>query len=144
MPSRSNSTTPSRCCLARGAEIPDILVASCAGREDLVRDFLKKDRTQVSSRTRWGETPIHLAATYNHVKVAEVLLAHSADVNLSDSDTKITPLHRAAFCSGNEMITLLLKHKADPTVKDRYGKTPIEVAEYRKDAEIIRLLKDAR
>jgi hypothetical protein len=130
--------------LANGAEVRDILVAACAGREDLVKAFLTRDRTGVNARTSWGETPLHLAATYNHVKVAEALLAHAADVNASSGASKITPLHRAAFGSGREMLLLLLKHKADPGMKDYYGKTPLEIAEYRKDEEIIRLLKKAR
>jgi ankyrin repeat protein len=98
--------------LANGAEVADILVAAFAGRADLVQAFLKKDQTQVRAKTDWGETALHIAATYNHVKVAEVLLAQGADVNAS-SESGLTPLHRAADYSGRELIALLLKHKAN-------------------------------
>ncbi|HET6327163.1 MAG TPA: ankyrin repeat domain-containing protein [Planctomycetaceae bacterium] len=51
--------------LAGGAEIPDILVAAVAGRADLVKRFLEKDKAAVNARVAGtGDTALHLAALH--------------------------------------------------------------------------------
>jgi cytohesin len=57
--------------LAGGADIPDVLVAAVAGRADLVKRFVEKDKTAVNARLGGtGDTALHLAALRGHVKVA--------------------------------------------------------------------------
>jgi hypothetical protein len=90
-----------RLLLAAGCAAPDILVASAAGRKDLVEAFLKKDARQVSARTRHKQTPLHPAA--------EALLAHKADLRAKDDEGR-TPLALAK--KSNRMVELLRKHGA--------------------------------
>ena len=128
--------------LAGGAEPSDILVASFAGRADLVKSFLEKDKSLVGARTYGGETPLHFAAQRDHVEVAKVLLANGANVNALDSEqSKLTPLHRAATYAGREMVELLLAHKADRNAKSWNGETPLHFARDNKDKDVIRLLR---
>jgi uncharacterized protein len=125
--------------LAGGAEIPDVLVAAVAGRADLVKRFVEEDKTAVNARVRGiGDTALHLAAIGGHVKVAEVLLAHGANVNATDG-SKLTPLHRAAAYAPADLVALLLAHEADPDAKSWDGRTPESFARERGDAQIIRL-----
>jgi hypothetical protein len=139
---RNHFDTAVKTLLTNGAEASDILVACYAGRADRVAAFLKKDPTLVQMRTNWGDTPLHLAATLNQVKIAEVLLAQGADVNARDGGSKLTPLHLAATYSGSEMIRLLLKNKADRNAKNSEGKRPLEFArETPRDEGIVRLLE---
>ena len=44
-----------------GADASDILVASFAGRADLVTAFLQGDKTLVKAKTKEGNTALHLA-----------------------------------------------------------------------------------
>jgi ankyrin repeat protein len=127
--------------LAGGADVPDILVAAFAGRADLVRRFLEKNKAAAGARTYDDETPLHLAARRGHVKVAEVLLAFGADVNASSGSSKLTPLHWAASYSPQEMVALLLAHKADRKAKSWNDRTPLDFAKERGDEAIIRLLE---
>jgi ankyrin repeat protein len=126
--------------LAAGAELPDLLVASAAGRADLVKGFLAKNKTSAGAKTSSGETALHFAARLGHVRVAEVLLANGADVNARDS-SKLTPLHRAATYGHSEMVRLLLAHKADCRAKSWDGKTPLDSARAGGDERTIRLLE---
>ena len=131
--------------LKAGAEIPDVLIAAFAGRDDLVKVFLEKDKSQVSVRSQGGETPLHYAAQRGHLKAAEVLIAAGADVNARDNDrNKLTPLHWAATYGHHQVVALLLAHHADRTVKDWDGKTPLDHARDGRDAETIRLLGNPR
>jgi ankyrin repeat protein len=128
--------------LAGGAEIPDVLVAAVAGRADLVKRFVEKDKAAVNARVGGtGDTALHLAALGGHVKVAAVLLAHGANVNATDGPSKLTPLHRAASYAPAELVAMLLAHKADPDAKSWDGKTAKDFAQERGDAQIIRLFE---
>jgi ankyrin repeat protein len=126
--------------LAAGAEPSDIFVAAFAGRAEVVESFLAKDETAVRAKAAGGETALHLAARLGHVKVAEVLLAHGADVNARDSG-EFTPLHKAASYGRGEVVALLLAHKADRSAKSWDGKTPLEFALESRDEKTIRLLE---
>ncbi|MBV9125223.1 MAG: ankyrin repeat domain-containing protein, partial [Planctomycetes bacterium] len=126
--------------LAGGAEPSDILVASFAGRADLVERFLTRDKTSLGARTLSGETALHIAARLGHVKVAEVLLAHGADVNARDR-SKITPLHRAAEYGRSDVVKLLLAHQADRHARSWDGQTPLDYAREHRDEKIIQLLE---
>ena len=126
--------------LAGGADIPDVLVAAVAGRADLVKRFLEKDKAAVNARVGGiGNTALHLAALRGHVNVAEMLLAHGADVNAIDGQSKLTPLHRAATYSPAELVALRLAQEADPDAKSWDGKTPKDFARERRDTHILRL-----
>lgn len=128
--------------VAGGAEPPDIFVASGAGRADSVEKLLEEDQSLARARRSDGETPLHIAARRDHVKVAEMLLASGADVNaINDENSKLTPLHRAASYAGRDMVTLLLAHKADRNAEDSDGKTALDFARESRNEEVIRLLE---
>jgi cytohesin len=72
-------------------------VLDAAANDDLkkVEELLKNDPTLVSSKDpKTGRTPLHLAAAAGQKDVAELLLAHGADVNANDND-RLTPLDMA-------------------------------------------------
>ncbi len=128
--------------LAAHAEPSDILVASFAGRADLVRRFLAGDKTLKDLKTTQDETPLHIAARRGQDKVAAVLLDYGADPNAADSN-KVRPLHWAAYRGDREIVALLLAHKADPKARDGYNRTPLDLARKGKDTKTIRLLEEA-
>lgn len=107
--------------LSAGAKPSDILLATIAGRADLVKGFLAKDKALTEARTPGGATPLHLAAKLGHLEIMEVLLANGADVNARDS-LKFTPLHWAGYVQ--DVSALLLVHKADRNAKAWDGSTP--------------------
>jgi ankyrin repeat protein len=128
--------------LEAGADAPDILIAAFAGRDDLVRSFLEKDKSLISVRSEHGETPLHYAAQRGHLKAAEALVAAGSDVNARDNDrNKLTPLHWAAIYGHDKVVTLLLAHKADRTAKDWDNKTALDHAREGNHVRVQRLLE---
>jgi len=74
-------------------------------------------------------TPLHAAAMQGNVVLAEVLLAHGADINAIDPTTGRTPLHLAA-CHGHQQMTrYLLARGANRHLTDQSGLTPLQAAE---------------
>jgi ankyrin repeat protein len=77
-----------------------------------------------NSRGKHGITPIHLAKTK---RVASVLLDNGADIN-AVSELGRTPLHYAAMNGDKELIEFLFKHGAKLSIKDKDGKTPLDLS----------------
>ena len=59
-----------------------------------------------------GSTPLHWAATFEKKEIVQILIKHSADVNMKDLKGR-TPLHEAAEDDDNEIVQILCKHSAD-------------------------------
>ncbi|KAM0347694.1 hypothetical protein ACHAPU_004709 [Fusarium lateritium] len=91
----------------------------------------------INARANSGRTPLHLAARYSSAALVEYLVDDGrADVNARTTDGR-TPLHYAASAAEDgdderrEVIRVLRDWKADPTIEDRKGKTPRDVAQKR-------------
>ena len=80
--------------------------------------------TQVNAQNNDGETPLMLAAFYNYLDVAKVLIQREADVNREGW----TPLHYAATRGHREMMRLLLENEAYIDAEAPNGNTPLMMA----------------
>src|SRR4051812_30243580 len=79
--------------VARGAPMT-MFEACAAGEVERVERLLDGDAVNEFSADGW--TPLHLAAFFGHAKIAELLLAHRADVGArSRNPNGNTPLHAA-------------------------------------------------
>jgi len=92
-------------------------------------DFLIQNGADVNVQDNNGFSPLHFAAQDFRVEAAKSLLNKNAEVNQCDKHGN-TPLWRAVFNSRGrgEMINLLLHHGADRFIKNRSGKTPVDLA----------------
>jgi ankyrin repeat protein len=86
--------------------------------------LLTEQPSLVRARDEYQRTPLHLAAEYGKVEVVRWLLAHKAAVN-AQAYNRFTPLHLTA---SGEVAKLLLKGGADPSLRDAWGKTPLQMA----------------
>jgi ankyrin repeat protein len=100
----------------------------------------------VNSKDGLGETPLHYAARYCRVGVAELLLKAGADPNAKNEFNE-TPLHLTAYgCRQNcgscpKTAELLLSYGADPSSRDVSGKTPLDVLFDKEHREMMYLLR---
>jgi ankyrin repeat protein len=124
---------------------PDIDSAAKIGDLERVQALLKNNPDLVLSKDRNGWTPLHWAAADGHKSVAELLLAHGADVRARDNRGE-TPLHKSAgncdtvgncgtvrmhwaAADGHKSVAeLLLAHGADVNAKRNDGYTPLHLA----------------
>jgi ankyrin repeat protein len=109
-------------------------------------DVLLEKGANVNVRSEAGEIPLHLAAHMAACPAATRLIEAGAQVN-SQAKNGETPLHYAARGWAKDtqlakVITLLLKHGANPDIKDKAGRTPLDVAKrrLRGNAAILRAL----
>ncbi|XP_070136441.1 GA-binding protein subunit beta-1 isoform X1 [Drosophila bipectinata] len=106
-------------------------------------EILLQGGINVESKTKVDRTPLHLACYYGHERVVSLLLALKCSVNPRDM-LRMTPLHWAVEKRHKGIVRLLLKHHADVTVVSKFGKTPIGLAVYTEQADVLTELESAR
>ncbi len=101
-------------------------IIDAAKTDDLekVQALLKNNPDLAFSKDGNGATPLHLAAARGHKDVAELLLAHGADVS-AKNNVGDTPLELAAAKDHADVVELLLANNADVNAKNNYGQTPL-------------------
>ena len=126
--------------VARGATLT-LFEACAAGEYDRTERALASDSPAVNSFSSDGWTPLHLAAFFGHLKVAELLLAHNADVTArSRNNTGNTPLH-AALAGNHKLVAgLLIGRGADVNATDTAGWRPLHLAAANNNIDAIKQL----
>lgn len=81
-------------------------------------------------------TLLHIAAAAGHVKIADFLLDHKADIEARASDG-YSPLMNAAFCNHLDMVKLLVERGAYIYSSDSYGKSVFEPKESSVSPDIV-------
>merc|ERR1712013_532643 len=86
-----------------------------------------------------NSTPLHLAAGYNNLEVAEYLLEQGADVNAQDKGGLI-PLHNASSYGHLDIAALLIKYSTIVNATDKWGFTPLHEAAQKGRTQLCALL----
>jgi ankyrin repeat protein len=83
--------------------------------------------TGSSSLSETNFAPLHEAGKYCY-QVIPALVAHGAKINFQTGVSGRTPLHEAVYHHNKEAVRLLLEFGADPTIKEKSGETPLDIA----------------
>ncbi|XP_050676368.1 poly [ADP-ribose] polymerase tankyrase [Leptidea sinapis] len=119
----------------------DAALLDAAKRGDLARARKLITPQNVNCRDAHGRnsTPLHLAAGYNNLEVAEALLEAGAAVSARDKGG-LVPLHNAASYGHLEVAALLLRAGTPPNAADRWGFTPLHEAAHKARTQLCSLL----
>src|SRR5262249_18525187 len=114
--------------VARGASL-SLFEASAAGEVERVERLIGSDPSAVNTYTPDGWTPLPLAAFFGHTKIAEMLLAHDANVAAQSRNANgNTPLHSALAGNHKMVAGLLIGKGADVNAADAEGWRPLHMA----------------
>jgi ankyrin repeat protein len=107
-------------------EVPPLAEAVKAGKTDLVRALLAK-RTDPNVTEIDGTTPLHWAAHFDNLAVADLLIKSGAKVT-APNRYGVTPLWLACINGSAPMIERLLEAGADPNTRMAEGDTALMTA----------------
>ncbi|XP_023322579.1 uncharacterized protein LOC111696970 isoform X16 [Eurytemora carolleeae] len=93
----------------------------------------------MSSTTKKGFTPLHLAAKYGNIKVAKLLLGKETEVD-AEGKNGVTPLHVAVHYDNTALALLLLERGASPHAAAKNGYTPLHISAKKNQLDIARTL----
>ncbi|CAF3397944.1 unnamed protein product [Rotaria socialis] len=105
-------------------------------------DLNYKEGGFVNCTTKSGFTPLHIAAHYGNLEVAQLLIARGADVNYAASQN-ITPLHVASKWGKDNIVKLLLEKSAQIDAKTKDGLTPLHCAARSGHDQVVDLLLES-
>ena len=94
-----------------------------------------------------GRTPLHIAAIYNNVEVAKVLLNNGANIDSQTgylryvTENFTTPLHLAAQYRSVEVARLLIQKGADQSLEDGDGRRPCRFVSTSEDLHTMGILR---
>uniref|UniRef100_A0A182MSV2 Poly [ADP-ribose] polymerase n=1 Tax=Anopheles culicifacies TaxID=139723 RepID=A0A182MSV2_9DIPT len=116
-----------------------LLDAAKKGNLARVQRLVSPDNINCRDAQGRNSTPLHLAAGYNNLEVAEYLLEHGADVNAQDKGGLI-PLHNASSYGHLDIAALLIKHNTVVNATDKWGYTPLHEAAQKGRTQLCSLL----
>ena len=82
---------------------------------------------KVNARSTNGRTPLHLACSFGHYSLAQLLVDAGGDVNARE-DALETPLHQACRRDDTELLDLLSSKGADIEAEAIEHKTALQIA----------------
>ena len=116
-----------------------LLDAAKKGNLSRVQKLLTTDNINCRDSAGRNSTPLHLAAGYNNLEVAEFLLEQGADVNAQDKGGLI-PLHNASSYGHLDIAALLIKYQTIVNATDKWGYTPLHEAAQKGRTQLCALL----
>ncbi|XP_072296424.1 ankyrin repeat domain-containing protein 6b isoform X2 [Eucyclogobius newberryi] len=117
-----------------------LLVASHKGQLQNVVQLINKG-AEVAV-TRFGRSPLHLAAHKGHIEIVHVLLRAGCDLDIQD-DGGQTALHRAAMHGNTAVISALLLEGCALDRQDKDGNTALHEVSWHGFSQSVKLLVKA-
>ncbi|XP_013888238.1 ankyrin repeat domain-containing protein 6b [Austrofundulus limnaeus] len=118
-----------------------LLTASHKGQAECVVQLINKGAKVAV--TKYGRSPLHLAAYKGHTEVVRILLRAGCSLDLQD-DGGQTALHRAAVVGHNNIINALIQEGCALDRQDKEGNTALHEVSWHGYNQCVQLLVKAR
>lgn len=119
----------------------DVFEAAAIGEQQVVKEAIVDNPALKTAYSVDGFSLLGLAAFFGHLDLAEFLLIHGFNPNISsNNDFKVAPLHSACATSNIEMAKLLLQNEAKVNAKQMNDVTPLHSAAHNGSMEMVKLL----
>lgn len=113
-----------------------LMVAAQKGRDEIV-DLLLKHGALVNLQTSQGTTALMFACMSHQVSTVQAILSANPDLETKEKREGLTALSYAAARGLSDIIIVLLQAGANIELADDYGRTPIELAIYKRQQAAI-------
>ncbi|XP_056261552.1 ankyrin repeat domain-containing protein 6b isoform X1 [Seriola aureovittata] len=117
-----------------------LLVASHKGQADNVVQLINKGAKVAV--TKYGRSPLHLAAYKGHIEVVRILLKAGCDLDIQD-DGEQTALQRAAVVGNSDVISALIQEGCALDRQDKDGNTALHEVSWHGFSQSVKLLVKA-
>jgi ankyrin repeat protein len=111
------------------------------GNVDSVRVLLAAD-VKVHARSKFGSTPLQMAAMQGQLAVVQLLLHREPAMINVPNNVGWTPLHFAAMIGSPDIVGVLLAAGADIHVVNKYGRTALHLASANGRTAVIHMLRE--
>jgi len=126
--------------VSRGVTLT-LFEACAAGELERAERLVGDDPAAINAFSGDGWTALHLAAFFGHTKIAELLLAHGADVAAhSKNANRNTPLHAALAGNHAFVAAVLMGAGADVDASDAGGWRPLHMAAANNNLDALKTL----
>ena len=78
--------------------------------------------------SRFGRSPLHIAAVCRNLEIVKILIQNGANINAKNNHYGRSPLHYAALNGNLEIVKILIQNGAHLDIKDRDNETPLDCA----------------
>uniref|UniRef100_A0A3P9MDA2 Ankyrin repeat domain 6b n=1 Tax=Oryzias latipes TaxID=8090 RepID=A0A3P9MDA2_ORYLA len=117
-----------------------LLIAAHKGQADNVVQLINKGAKV--ALTKYGRSPLHLAAHKGHLEVVRILLKAGCDLDIED-DGEQTALHRAAVVGNTDVIGALIQEGCALDRQDKDGNTALHEVAWHGFSQSVKLLVKA-
>uniref|UniRef100_A0A8C4DYL9 Ankyrin repeat domain 6b n=1 Tax=Dicentrarchus labrax TaxID=13489 RepID=A0A8C4DYL9_DICLA len=117
-----------------------LLIASHKGQADNVVQLINKGAKVAV--TKYGRSPLHLAAYKGHIEVVHILLKAGCDLDIQD-DGEQTALQRAAVVGNCDIISALIQEGCALDRQDKDGNTALHEVSWHGFSQSVKLLVKA-
>ncbi|XP_058111706.1 uncharacterized protein LOC131255025 [Magnolia sinica] len=119
--------------------------AALMGDVDSLSTLLEGNANILDGAADFAETPLHIAALFDHVEFAKIILRRKPELRRVLDSERSSSLHLASAKGHVEMVKELLALDADMClVRDKHGRIPLHVAALNGHKEVVKVLVDKK
>ena len=120
-----------------------IIVAIEAKNNDILKLLIENGANLYETHPVFNRTTVGTAAYYENIEALEMLLKQDSKLaNVGSVVDGWTPLEDATLKADSRIVKMLLQYGANPTITDKHGGTPMDMATKFGKGEIVKILRD--